>query len=60
MGKYKSTNNTRVCVNLDSVISKMYTKKRDMTDLEAAEMRFLRIVTGYTRLDEIRSEIIRK
>jgi len=36
------------------------TTKRDMTDLEAAEMRFLRSVTGYTRLDNIRSEVIRK
>jgi hypothetical protein len=31
-----------------------------MTGLEAAEMRFLRRVKGYTRLDKIRSEIIRK
>jgi len=31
-----------------------------MTRLEAAEMRFLRSVTGYRRLDKIRSEIIRK
>ena len=31
-----------------------------MTRLEAAEMRFLRSVTGYTRLDKIRSEDIRK
>ena len=30
------------------------TTKRDMTCLEAVEMRFLRIVTGYTRLDKIR------
>ena len=36
------------------------TTKRDMTNLEAAEMRFLRIVAGYTRLDKIRSEVIRK
>jgi len=34
--------------------------KRDMTRLEAAETRFLRSVTGYTRLEKIRSEIIRK
>jgi len=34
--------------------------KRDMTRLEAAEMRFLRSVKGYTRLDKIRSEVIRK
>jgi len=27
--------------------------KRDMTGLEAAEMRFVRSVTGYTRLDKI-------
>jgi len=31
-----------------------------MTSLEAAEMRFLRIVTGYTRLDKTRSEVIRE
>jgi hypothetical protein len=31
-----------------------------MTGLEAAEMRFLRSVTGYTRLDKIRIEVIRK
>ena len=31
-----------------------------MTSLEPAEMRFLRSVTGYTRLDKIRSEVIRK
>jgi hypothetical protein len=31
-----------------------------MTGLEAAEMCFLRSVTGYTRLDKIRSEVIRK
>jgi len=36
------------------------TTKRDMTRLERAEMRFLRSVTGYTRLDKIRSEVIRK
>jgi len=36
------------------------TTKRDMTRLEAAEMRFLRSVTGYTRLDKIRNEVIRK
>jgi len=36
------------------------TTQRDMTGLEAAEMRFLRSVTGYTRLDKIRSEDIRK
>jgi len=36
------------------------TTKRDMTRLEAAEMPFLRSVTGYTRLDKIRSEVIRK
>jgi hypothetical protein len=32
----------------------------DMTRLEAAGMRFLRSVKGYTRLDKIRKEIIRK
>ena len=36
------------------------TTKRDMTGLEAAQMRCLRSVTGYTRLDKIRSEVIRK
>ena len=36
------------------------TTKRDMTGLEAAEMRFLGSVTGYTRLDKIRGEVIRK
>ena len=36
------------------------TTTRDMTRLEAAEMRFLRSVRGYTRLDKIRSEVIRK
>ena len=32
----------------------------DMTRLEAAEMRFLWSVKGYTRLDKIRNEVIRK
>jgi len=36
------------------------TTKRDMTHLETAEMCFLRIVMGCTRLDKIRSEVIRK
>ena len=36
------------------------TMKRDMACLEAAERRFLRSVKGYTRLDKIRSEVIRK
>ena len=36
------------------------TTKRDMARLEAAEMRCLRSVKGYTRLDKIRSEVIRK
>ena len=31
-----------------------------MTRLETAEIRFLRSVTGYTRLDKIRTEVIRK
>ena len=31
-----------------------------MTRLEATELRFLRSVTGYTRLDKIRSEAISK
>jgi len=34
--------------------------QRDMTGLDAAEMRFLRSVTGYTRLDKIRIEDIRQ
>jgi len=34
------------------------TTKRDMTHLEAAEMRLLRGVKGYTRLDKIRSKVI--
>jgi hypothetical protein len=36
------------------------TTTRDMTRLEAAEMRLLSSVKGYTRLDKIRSEVIRK
>jgi len=36
------------------------TTKRDLTRLEATEMRFLRSVTGYTRLDKIRSEDIKQ
>ena len=36
------------------------TTTRDMTRLEAAEMRFVRSVKGYTRLDKIRNEVIRK
>jgi len=36
------------------------TTKRDMTRIEAAEMRFLRSVKGCTRLDKIRSEVLRK
>ena len=36
------------------------TAKRDMTGLEAPEMCFLRSVTGYTRLDKVTSEVIRK
>jgi hypothetical protein len=36
------------------------TTKRDMTRLEAAEMRFLGSVKGYTKLDKLRSEVIRK
>jgi len=36
------------------------TTRQDMTRLEVAQMHFLRSVTGYTRLDKIRSEIIRK
>ena len=36
------------------------TMKRDTTRLQAAEMGFLRRVKGYTRLDKIRNEVIRK
>jgi len=36
------------------------TTKRDMVHIEAEAMRFLRSVKGYTRLDKIRSEVIRK
>jgi hypothetical protein len=36
------------------------TTKRDVTGLEAVEMRFLTGVKGYTRLDKIRSKIIGK
>ena len=36
------------------------TTTRDMTHLEGAEMRFVESVKGYTRLDKIRSEVIRK
>jgi len=36
------------------------TTKRDMTRLDDVEMRFLRSVTGYTRLDKIRSKVVRK
>jgi len=36
------------------------TMKRDMTHLEAAEMRFVRCVKGHRRLDKIRREVIRK
>ena len=36
------------------------TTRRDMTGLEAAETRFLRNVKEYTRLDKVRSEVIRK
>jgi len=45
---------------VSGIIGFKLTTKRDMTRLEAAEMRFLRSVKGYTRLDKIRSEIIRK
>jgi hypothetical protein len=36
------------------------TTAQDVNCLEAAEMRFLRSVKGYTRLDKIRSEVVRK
>jgi hypothetical protein len=36
------------------------TTTRGMTGLEAAEIRFLRSVKGYTRVDKIRSEVISK
>ena len=52
------------CTNISNLFldydSTWVSTKRDMTRLEAVEMRFLRSVTGYTRLDKIRSEVIRK
>jgi predicted esterase YcpF (UPF0227 family) len=36
------------------------TTKRDMIRLEVTEMRFLTSVKGYTRLDKIKKEVIRK
>jgi hypothetical protein len=36
------------------------TMKRHVTGLQGAEMRFLRSVKGYARLDKIRSEVTRK
>jgi len=36
------------------------TTQRELTGLEAAGMRFVRSVTGYTRLDNIRREVTRK
>ena len=38
----------------------LVTTTRDVTRLEAAEMRFLRSVKGYTRVDKIRNEVIQK
>ena len=38
----------------------MANTQQDMPHLEAAEMHFLRSVKGYTRLDIIRNEVIRK
>jgi len=40
--------------------SETWVMTRDMTRLEAAEMCFLRSVKGNTRLDKIRSEVIRQ
>jgi hypothetical protein len=53
---YKVVDRTSVLYGSESWV----TTKRDMTRLEAAEMRFLRSVKGYTRLNKIRSEVIRK
>jgi hypothetical protein len=51
---------TRI-VNYDLTGSETYvTTTRDVTRLEAAEMRFLRSINGYTRLEKIRKEVIRK
>jgi len=36
------------------------TTTRDMTRLEAAEMRFLRSLKEYTSLDKIRNEVLRE
>jgi hypothetical protein len=41
-------------------VKKWITTKRDTTRLEGAEMRFLRSVKGYTRLEKLRNEVIRK
>ena len=46
--------------NFNKVITIHLFTTRDMTGLEAAEMRFLRSVKGYTRLDKIRKAVIRK
>ena len=40
--------------------SETWVNTQDRTRLEAAEMRFLRSAKGYTRLDKIRSEVLRK
>jgi len=55
-------NNIRLKINvLEINYSETWvTTTRDMTRLEAAEMLFLRSSKGYTRLDKIRSEVIRK
>ena len=48
---------TRI-VNYDLTGSETYvTTTRDVTRLEAAEMRFLRSINGYTRLEKIRKEL---
>ena len=59
--KYLKKTRTDTQMKFYEVVARPWiTTKRDMTRLEAVEMRFLRSVTGYTRLDKIRIEVIRK
>jgi len=69
IGKYLKQTRTDTQMKFYKIVAKptlLYgsetwvTTTRDITRLEAAEMRFLRNVKGYTRLDKIRSEVIRK
>ena len=56
MGFYKVVARPTLLYGSETCVTTM----RDLTRLEAAEMRFLRSVKRYTRLDKIRSEVIRK